>query len=65
MSGGTDIQHKPTSGLCTEHGTKCPAGARVSQLIWSWSGMPSGAQAWDLPAAAATGRPDGRVAGQR
>jgi hypothetical protein len=36
------------TGLCTEQGTKHPEGARVSELIWSQSGMPSGAKAWDL-----------------
>jgi hypothetical protein len=37
-----------SSGLCTGNGKTAPEGARVSQLIWSQSGTPSGAMAWDL-----------------
>lgn len=42
-------EHK--SGLCTgtERDTGYPEGARISELIWSRSGTPSGAVAWDLP----------------
>jgi len=38
-----------TSGLCTEGGTRPPKSdtVRVSKLIWSRSGMLSGAKAWD------------------
>jgi hypothetical protein len=48
MNDGTAIKHKQTSGLCTQNGKEWPAGARVSELVWSSSGMRSGAMAWDL-----------------
>ena len=36
-----------SAGLCTGNGKTAPAGARVSQLVWSRAG-PCGAMAWVL-----------------
>jgi hypothetical protein len=44
------------SGLCTGNGVTAPAGARVSELVWSMAG-PSGAMAWDLIIGGKTARP--------
>jgi hypothetical protein len=57
-----DVTETPqgTSGLCTEQGTKHPKDARVSELIWSRSGMLSGAKAWDLLDGAPGWHHDGR-----
>jgi hypothetical protein len=43
-----DSTERRLSGLCTEEGRKYPKGARVTELVWSQSGMSSGVMAWDL-----------------
>jgi hypothetical protein len=42
-----DVTETPlgTSGMCSAKGM--PKGAQVSELVWHWSGMPSGGKAWD------------------
>jgi hypothetical protein len=45
-----------SSGLCVGNGKTAPAGARVSELVWSRAG-PSGARAWVLVSGEKAARP--------
>ena len=45
-----------SSGLCVGNGKTAPAGARVSELVWSRAG-PSGARAWVLISGEKAARP--------
>jgi hypothetical protein len=59
----TETDPRRTSGLCAEGGTGFPKDAQVSALIWSRSGMPSGAKAWHLKLRPAPRRDGPTVAG--